>query len=140
MAWGPLPLLESAAFDLALGADGAGVLLARALDLGLAGFFAVRLRQVAMSMCRGEVAFAVLAAFNQGFDVIRVPRLACLNRQFADMADAAEPVIDAQAHAGRNRRIVVATDPFWKRARHQNSFHFGQTLGARGVYGSHRLT
>ncbi len=88
-------------------------------DLGLFLHVAGRFTDVAMTVSRSEVRFAMLSAVDQGDDVIRLPGLARLDHQFAQVADAVVAVEDALAHTRRYVHPVVLADPFGDGAAHR---------------------
>ncbi|MGR9253246.1 hypothetical protein [Rhizobium leguminosarum] len=106
-------LPETAAADLrfrlrpdaeVLFADTVGLCLFRLL---FAGFHAMRLLQD-----RLQVAFAMLAAAPQGFDVIQVPGVAGQDLPAGKLTNASELFEDAKADARRDRCVMSLSNPF----------------------------
>lgn len=92
-------------------ADSAGVLAADLGHLGLFPYVLSGFADVAMRMSRSQVRLAMLATIDDRDDVIGLPSLACLDRQLAQVADAAVSVEDAQSHPGRDVDAVVLAEP-----------------------------
>src|SRR5690606_7357472 len=105
----------------------ADVLPALGRDPGLLGHVLLCLCQMAVSMCRSEIAFAVLASIDQSDDVISLPRLPSLDRQLADVALALRAVVDPLPDAWGYLGVGRLPDPFRERP-HETALSMGHPL------------